>query len=171
MLRKIEYSIKEKKHLLTWSSLKWSSFWLFALTLFVSCSGATSRGAIGGLTYSPGGNGFSYKSVSVPGRDFSKWAKQNKGKIRKTIASLENGFVLEIVGHTDSSGPRRASGGRKGNVWYSTQRAKAVYNALAGQGISRRRIRYKGIADDEIIDSSDTRGQINRRVSFRIVKK
>ncbi len=131
----------------------------------------TNRGALGGLSYSPGGNGFGYKAVSVPRQDFNKWVYQNKKKIKQTLSSIEKGYVLEVVGHTDSSGPRHASGSRRGNIWYSTQRAKSVYNAMLRQGFSRSKLRYKGIADDELLDSSDDRASINRRVSFRVVAK
>ena len=149
------------------------SFTLLAIIAFLIMQcGSSARGALGGLAYSPQGNGFSYKSVRAPKADFARWASKNKGKIKKVIDSLEKGYVLEIVGHTDSSGPRnKTSNGRKGNIWYSTQRARSVYIALVSQGISRSRLRYKGIADDELLDSSEPRGQINRRVSFRVVKK
>ena len=130
-----------------------------------------SKGAMGGLTYSPGGDGFAYKSVAVPRSDFREWANRNKGKIQKTVDSLEKGYVLEIVGHTDSSGPRNAVGGRKGNIWYSTRRAKAAYNALISVGISRSKLRYRGIADDELLVGSEPDSQRNRRVNFRIRSK
>lgn len=147
------------------------ALFLFALSSLSLCSGLGSRGAMGGLLYSPGGKGFAYKSVGVPSGDFGRWASQNKAKIKKTINSLDKGYVLEVVGHTDSSGPRSASGKRKGNVWYSTQRARGVYNALVRQGFSRSKLSYKGIADDELLDSSEDTGRINRRVSFRVVSK
>ncbi len=143
---------------------------LLSASILSFCS-STSRGAVGGLMYSPGGNGFAYKAVFVPEADFNKWASRNRKKIKQALSSMEKGYVLEVVGHTDSSGPRNARAGRKGNIWYSTQRAKAVYQALLRQGFSRYKLRYRGIADDELLDSSDPRSRINRRISFRIVEK
>ena len=138
------------------------------LSLVVCSSG---RGAVGGLTYSPGGNGFGYKSVSVPQGDFKKWASKNRSKIKDALGALEKGYVLEVVGHSDSSGPRNAVGNKRGNLWYSRQRAASVYRALIAQGFRGSKLRYKGLADDELLDSSDERGAINRRVTFRVVKK
>ncbi len=123
------------------------------------------------LVYKPGGKGFEYKVVTVSEGDFNKWAKENKEKINKTIDALEEGSVLLIVGHTDSSGPRTAVGNRKGNVWYSTNRAKAIYNAMLRQGIKPSKLAFKGIADDELANSSDPKDQINRRVTFKVVSK
>ncbi len=142
------------------------AFVSLAMTL---CS--SSRGAMGDIAYSPGGNGFAYKSVGVPQKGFSKWATQNKEKIQKTIDGLGDDSVLEIVGHTDSSGPREKKGSRRGNIWYSTARARAVYNALIKNGFKRSKLSYKGIADDELLDSGEPNSQINRRVNFRIVSK
>ena len=147
------------------------ALFLFTLGSLGLCSGSASRGALGGLNYSPGGRGFAYKAVGVPSGDFNKWVSQNRAKVKKTIGSLDKGYVLEVVGHTDSSGPRNASGKRKGNIWYSTQRARGVYNALVRNGFSRSKLSYKGIADDELLDSSDDTSRVNRRVSFRIVSK
>ena len=141
------------------------------LTSLSFCSSIGSRGALGGLNYSPGGRGFAYKSVGVPSGDFDSWVSKNRAKIKKTLGSLDKGYVLEVLGHTDSSGPRNADGSRKGNIWYSTQRARGVYNALVRNGFRRSKLSYKGIADDELLDSSNENSRINRRVSFRIVSK
>ena len=85
-------------------SLGAAALFLFALSNLGLCSSLGSRGAMGGLSYSPGGNGFAYKSAAVPSGDFDRWVSQNRAKIKKTIDSLDKGYVLEVVGHTDSSG-------------------------------------------------------------------
>ncbi len=145
------------------------SIFLVGLTF---CASAGSRGAVAGLSYSPGGNGYGYKGTGFSRADFAKWEANNRSKIRASIDSLEEGYIFEAIGHTDSSGPRTAtSDGRKGNVWYAEQRASKVYEALIKLGYPRSKLGYRGVADDELLDSSDPQGAINRRVTFAIGKK
>ncbi len=151
--------------------LRSSVILLFVGLLGLSYCATSGKGAMGGLTYSPAGKGFAYKSVAVPKNDFRKWAAVNRKKIQKAIDSLEEGYVLEVVGHTDSSGPRNAVGSRRGNIWYSTKRARAVRNAFVNVGVAKSKLRYRGIADDELLVRSKPYSQTNRRVNFRIRSK
>ncbi len=145
-------------------------FLIMGLSGFLACASTETKG-LGNLSYSPSGEGFSYKSTEVPLEDFKSWASKNQDSLKKTLNSLDKGYVLEIVGHTDSSGPREAEGEKKGNIWYSTNRAKAVFLILLDLGMSESKLRYVGVADDEILNKEEPSSQVNRRVSFRVRPK
>lgn len=72
---------------------------------------------------------------------------------------------LTISGHTDSTGSEQY------NLQLSEQRANAVKNALAGQGVSGARMNTIGYGEaNPIADNSTEHGrQLNRRVEIRIV--
>ncbi len=72
---------------------------------------------------------------------------------------------MKIVGHTDSSGPRRK------NIELSKQRAKSVYEYIVSKGIDPRRLEQDGFGPDYPIHGNDTRfGRYeNRRVDFVII--
>ncbi|MCB1172264.1 MAG: OmpA family protein [Leptospiraceae bacterium] len=161
-----------------------------ALLVTVACGGGSSSNTRGGsidtgsgmvgalnralqeVSYSPGGKGFGYKSVTVPASELNKWAKDNKDTIESTLSKLPAGYVLQITGHTDSVGPRTAPGdGRRGNVWYSEQRAKAVYNALRAQGMPADKLSFKGVADDLTTSVCGSDEQCQRRVTLQVVEK
>lgn len=153
----------------------------------VACSGgdSKSRGGISGggvvgvlnrglaeIAYSPGGKGFPYKGVQVPASEVSKWAKDNKSAIESTLSKVPDGYVLQVTGHSDSVGPRTAPGdGRKGNIWYSEQRAKAVYNALIAQGVPKDKLTFGGAADDITSSMCGSDEACQRRVSLQVVEK
>jgi|GEM_PF-3487894 hypothetical protein len=126
-----------------------------------------------GFVYQPNGKGWNYKDVSLNQADFQKWYNQNKNLFMEVINNLPPDLVLEIVGHTDESGPREAQPelGKKGNLWYSQQRAQRVYDALVKAGIPKDKIRAVGVAEDELIPGIDPYDQRQRRVTFRINKK
>ncbi len=122
------------------------------------------------FVYAPRGKGWNYKDVSLDNQDFQRWYRQNVQKFQEVINNLGPGFVIEVVGHTDESGPREAepATGKKGNIWYSTERAKRVYDALINAGISRDKLRFVGVAEDQLIPGLDPYDQRHRRVTFRI---
>lgn len=165
---------------------------LIGLSLFVACGGGQTteepgdRGietppvdasmtinvinrGLAELAYKPTPEGFPYKSVNVPSDSFQEWANSNKDSINKAIQQLPDGFVLQVTGHTCSIGPREAEAGKKGNIWYSTQRARNVYSALRNSGIPAEKLSYKGIADDETMSDVETTDSRNRRVTFKVV--
>ncbi|MEL6635160.1 MAG: OmpA family protein [Bacteroidota bacterium] len=76
-------------------------------------------------------------------------------------------MVIEIVGHTDSSGDFDY------NLVLSQRRAKAVSEYLEGQGVEGTRVQYRGHGSARPIASNgDAEGrQLNRRVEFKIIKK
>lgn len=128
--------------------------------------------ALAELAYSPSGQGWEYKATATPGADFNSWATKFKSQIQQAIDAVGEGYQLQVTGHTCSIGPRTAPGdGRKGNEWYSAQRATGVKAALQNQGISVDKLAVKGVADDEPISGLDPKDQKNRRVTFKIIKK
>jgi len=127
--------------------------------------------ALGDITYSPYGKGWAYKTTGVPAGDFKTWAGKFKPQIEKAIEAVGEGFALQVTGHTCSIGPREATDGKKGNIYYSTERAKAVFDSLSKVGIPTSRMTFVGVADDEPLSGLDTRDQRNRRVTFKIVQQ
>jgi len=127
--------------------------------------------ALGNLSYAPHGRGFDYKATGIDPADFQTWASQAKPKIQQALDQVGQGFVLQVTGHTCSIGPRDAvpAQGKKGNIWYSTERARAVFTALVNSGIPAARITIKGIADDESLPGIPGTDQRNRRVTFKVV--
>ncbi len=125
------------------------------------------------LTYAPSypdveGMGFKYKETVVPEEDFRSWLSKYKTQIEQALSAVDVGFVLQITGHTDSIGPRHPEGEKKGNIYYSTERAKNVYRALQNLGIPTDKMTYKGIADDEPLPQTEYKDRRNRRVTFKI---
>jgi len=130
-----------------------------------------ANSALSSIAYSPGGQGFGYKTTAINPADFNTWATQFKPQITAALDQVGAGFVLQVTGHTCSIGPRDAvqAEGKLGNIYYSTERAKAVYQALINAGIPANRMTYKGIANDEPLSGVDSQSQRNRRVTFKIV--
>jgi type IX secretion system PorP/SprF family membrane protein len=83
-------------------------------------------------------------------------------KLMKDIPSLE----IEVSGHTDNLGSS------KNNQELSVQRAKAVLDYIAGKGIDKNRMTYKGYGSSDPIESNSTieGRKKNRRIEFEIVK-
>lgn len=69
-----------------------------------------------------------------------------------------------IRGHTDNVGAASY------NQTLSENRAKAVYDFLVSNGVSKERVRFKGLGQTEPIGSNETEAgrQTNRRIDFRI---
>ena len=123
------------------------------------------------LGYSPDNDGYAYKAVAFPAADQKYIEDELKKPLEDALSKVGDGYVLQVTGHTCSIGPRNAMGGKKGNVWYSTQRAKGVYDALIKAGFPKDQLTYKGVADDELLLDADPRDAENRRVTFKIVPK
>jgi OOP family OmpA-OmpF porin len=70
--------------------------------------------------------------------------------------------MLEIVGHTDSTGPEAY------NLGLSERRAQAAANYLEGKGVSMSRITVKGMGESAPVASNATREgrAMNRRVEI-----
>jgi outer membrane protein OmpA-like peptidoglycan-associated protein/tetratricopeptide (TPR) repeat protein len=76
----------------------------------------------------------------------------------------DSSLFLEVGGHTDSDGSEAS------NILLSENRAKAVYQYLINQGISEKRISFKGYGEREPLVPND--GELNkwknRRTAFRV---
>ncbi len=88
-------------------------------------------------------------------------------ELEKLISFLkaQPGFKIEVSGHTDSTGDKKA------NLTLSENRAKAVMDYLVAKGIPSTRITYKGYGDTKPVSGNDTesgRAQ-NRRTEFSIL--
>jgi outer membrane protein OmpA-like peptidoglycan-associated protein len=114
--------------------------------------------------------GFSYKKADVTKEDFNLWAGENINFIKEALEKLPEGYSLQIKGHADSTGPEDAEGSKKGNIHYSKERANAVKAALVKQGLSAGRISTIAVGSGEPVSGYDEDDEINRRVTFQIVK-
>ena len=119
--------------------------------------------------YSPDNDGYGYKEVAFPLKDQKYIEDKLKQPLEEALNKVGDGYVLQVTGHTCSIGPRDQVGYRKGNVWYSTQRAKGVYDALIKAGFPKDKLTYKGVANDEPLVGADSDDPENRRVTFKIV--
>lgn len=74
---------------------------------------------------------------------------------------------IEVAGYADSIGTEQF------NLYLSRERAKAVAEWLIANGISARRIQYKGYGESNPVaeNVSEEGRQLNRRVEFRILEK
>lgn len=84
----------------------------------------------------------------------------------KSFLLLNSAVSIEIGGHTDNVGDK------KSNQILSENRAKAVYEFLIANEITKERLSFKGFGDTMPIDDNSTdKGKANnRRTEFMIVK-
>ena len=91
---------------------------------------------------------------------------QFQGKLRSVALVLQefNQTLVDVVGHTDSTGSRAY------NMQLSQQRATAVSRALAQNGVDPRRMFVEGRGPDNPVASNATESgrALNRRVEIRI---
>jgi OOP family OmpA-OmpF porin len=87
-------------------------------------------------------------------------------KAAATIKQLPPGSVIEIGGHTDSTGDPSA------NLALSQQRAEEVRNTLIGMGVPADFLQAEGYGDTKPVASNDTpEGRFqNRRISYTVVR-
>lgn len=104
--------------------------------------------------------------------DVNKWdlKPESKAELDKLVAFLSKNASLriELGGHTDNSGDKKA------NVVLSGNRAKSVYDYLVNNGkISAGRLSYKGYGDSKpkVPNTSPENKAINRRTEFKVVGK
>ena len=86
-------------------------------------------------------------------------------RLSETLKSQPT-LKIRIKGHTDKVG------GSSVNKKLSEDRAKAVYNALATNGIELSRLSYIGVGEADPIDTNDTDAgrQSNRRTEFILIR-
>jgi len=93
----------------------------------------------------------------------------SRAELDKLVDFLKfnNTIVIEISGHTDNFGDKKA------NILLSQNRAKAVNDYLIAHGIVQQRLKFKGYGDTQPIASNDTPEgrQQNRRTEFKVLSK
>jgi len=96
------------------------------------------------------------------GFDKSSLASQDRDVLKQHALFLKNNpmLVLDINGHTDSSGPRAY------NEYLSKQRAEAVAKILIAEGVSRSQLVINALADDKPLPDIKDPGK-NRRVDLQ----
>jgi len=113
--------------------------------------------------------GFAYKSSAVPGQQWKMWARVATPVVKDILGKIPDGYVLEVRGHADASGPEQPEGDKPGNMNISRDRAQAVFKSLESAGIESRKITYKGVGSSELLTGYAPRSGQQRRVSFSIV--
>jgi outer membrane protein OmpA-like peptidoglycan-associated protein len=154
-------------------------FLLVFASALISCGGkqvktGSTDGLVGPLnkqlqraTFS----GFGYKSTKPPAQKWDKWAASAAPLVRKVLKKVPEGYVLQVTGHTDASGPEEPEGNKPGNIKISDGRAKAVYNSLRRQGLKSSKLTYKGVGSSEVDSNYDDRSSRQRRVTFIVIEK
>jgi outer membrane protein OmpA-like peptidoglycan-associated protein len=91
-------------------------------------------------------------------------SKQTLGDLAETFKRYSDINVIDVEGHTDSTGPDRY------NQSLSQNRAATVRTYLVGQGVPSRRISARGYGESRAKSSNDSAEgrQLNRRVEIRI---
>ncbi len=114
--------------------------------------------------------GFAYKKWEIPNKkDFIKWIKESGAVLKKGLDELPAIYTLEIAGHTDTVGPETPEGAKKGNMFYSEQRAKEVKQALVKLGFPEKRIATKAMGSSNPIPGIAGESAQNRRVTFQFL--
>jgi outer membrane protein OmpA-like peptidoglycan-associated protein len=114
--------------------------------------------------------GFAYKKWEIPNKkDFIKWIKESGAVLKKGLDELPAVYTLEIAGHTDTVGPETPEGAKKGNMFYSEQRAKEVKQALVKLGFPEKRIATKAMGSSNPIPGIPGESAQNRRVTFQFL--
>jgi outer membrane protein OmpA-like peptidoglycan-associated protein len=114
------------------------------------------RGAVGVLP------GITFESNSA------KITRESRPTLDEAAETLKGNpsYRLEVVGHTDSTGPRQH------NIELSQRRADSVKAYLVRKGIEADRIKTKGKGpDDPVADNETAKGRAqNRRIEFKVRK-
>ena len=114
-------------------------------------------------------DGFAYKSSKLNQEKWNRWAEQTAPLVQEILEKIPDGYLLQVTGHADASGPEEPVGDKPGNIKISTDRAKTVYDALLNANISSPKLTYKGVGSDELLPDYDPRAGEQRRVTFKIV--
>lgn len=109
--------------------------------------------------------GFPPFATKMPITQFDKYG-ENAATVAKTvIASMPEGYLLQIVGHANQH-PSKSAAYTKS---LSTQRAKYVYNYFAAKGIDKNKMTYAGAGNSE--PDPNLSHSENRRVTFKLIQK
>ncbi|MDY6935663.1 MAG: OmpA family protein [Spirochaetota bacterium] len=115
--------------------------------------------------------GFGYKSSRLPSQEWRDWAEAAKPIVEDVITKIPEGYVLQVTGHADASGPEEPVGNKPGNIKISNDRARTVFNALQNAGINSSKLTYKGVGSSDLLYTEDPRSPKQRRVTFKVVPK
>lgn len=114
--------------------------------------------------------GFAYKKWEIPNKqDFVKWVKVSGSIIKEALDKLPANYQVELTGHADAKGPEEPTGDKKGNIFYSEQRAKEIKSALVKLGFPEQRIATKGAGSSIPVPGVDPESGKNRRVTFQVI--
>lgn len=156
---------------------------IFAIIFAISCGGGTQvkQDSIGDSSAmisvqnkqlaKSSLDGFGYKSAKMPANQWDSWAQSTAPVIKDILTKIPDGYVLQVTGHTDGSGPEQPEGNKPGNLKISKDRAYTVYSALKKAGIDSPKLTYKGIGSSELLDGVDPRAAEQRRVTFKVMPK
>ncbi len=115
--------------------------------------------------------GFGYKDSQVPAQQWDDFAKKAAPVIKNIIDNMPDGYVLQVTGHTDGSGPEEPVGNKPGNIKISSDRANQVFEALKKNGVTSPKMTFKGVGSAEPLEGVDARDAKQRRVTFKVVPK
>jgi len=113
--------------------------------------------------------GFAYKKSIVAMDVWDAWINENQTLIEKLLPKLPKGYVMQVTGHADASGPEYPVGKKPGNIKISTERALSVYNLLLSRGLDPAKLTYKGLGSKNLIPEEKPKAAKQRRVTFLIV--
>ena len=112
---------------------------------------------------------FSYKNAAVPDRAFHEWIAVSFPAVTAIVSQLPPGYVLQVTGHADASGPEYPEGNRPGNLRISQDRALRVRDALVLNGLDPARMTAKGAGTSELLPAYPAKSMFQRRVTFKVV--
>ncbi|MBN1497542.1 MAG: OmpA family protein [Spirochaetes bacterium] len=115
--------------------------------------------------------GFRYKSSKLPDENFKSWSKAGALVVKAVVDKIPEGYVLEIRGHTDATGPEEPEDSKPGNILISKDRAKTVYDAIKKIGIQSSKITYRGVGSSEAVQNAPENDDDQRRVTFKCVPR
>lgn len=120
-------------------------------------------------------SGFDYKGSDPSKADFDKKAEEMLPYVKTLVKNMPEGFVIEVRGHSDRSGPEEPVGKKPGNIKLSEDRARAIIAALIKKGIAEDKMVARGVgsseAEEDPAESKTGRSKMNRRVTFHVIQK
>ena len=116
-------------------------------------------------------SGFGYKQSNLPASNWNSWFKANEAAIKRIFSEAPEGYVLQVTGHTDATGPEMAEDNKPGNIKLSNDRAKTVYDVLVKNKIDSSKLTQRGVGSSQLLEGVGPRDAKQRRVSFIIIQK
>lgn len=110
-------------------------------------------------------DGFAGDSSKIRDKEDMEKMKKIVKLVKPIVNKVPDGYVMQITGHTADY----ESTARQKKV--SEARAKAVYDALVKEGVSAKKLVYRGVGSNEPRPGYDKKDFAQRCVSFLAVKK